>query len=288
MARKRMLSPDLWKDPGVIQLSNNALIVMIGCISNADDEGIIETDPDSLYFELARKEFDTTIIVNSLQEIYNKGILCPYGEYAFFPNWFKHQKIDRPTETKKKRPTKDILEDHPGYVKSWEMTFSTRDNVVTYPYDTCFILPDDSSSNRRGVVEGSPPMERKGKKEKGKEINPLHDKSCDSEKELFNSVDSIFLSQNDGKYPDWGKERKHIYTLIKKACANSPQPESFIKIFLETFLELKTRGSPFWKSQSFLPSIAISSGIFPRILEEMKSRQPKTDEDLLSGLEGIL
>lgn len=138
MARKRMIDPELWRDRKVIRLSNAELIIWIGCISNADDEGILEVDPQSLYFELARQEVSTEDIQAAIDKLTGLKMLVCYGNhYAFIPSWFKHQTLDRPKHTKLRRPPEPVLKQHPGYVEAWERTFSTRDNPVTYPFSTC-------------------------------------------------------------------------------------------------------------------------------------------------------
>jgi len=48
MARKRMVDPGIWEDPGFNKLSHGARLLFIGMISNADDEGYLRADPPSL------------------------------------------------------------------------------------------------------------------------------------------------------------------------------------------------------------------------------------------------
>lgn len=45
MARQRFIWPDLWHDPELGRVSERALLLYIGCFSNADDEGRLLGDP---------------------------------------------------------------------------------------------------------------------------------------------------------------------------------------------------------------------------------------------------
>ena len=143
MARKRMIDPGIWTDPKVIKLSNNAFIVFVGLISHADDEGIVEIDPDALYFKLARRDLEPEKITECIQEIAQQELLVIYGRYGFFPNWFKHQTLNRPTETKYVRPPKEIIGKYPQYIEKWEQTFKKE-----YPFN-------EHSLNTHGQISES-------------------------------------------------------------------------------------------------------------------------------------
>jgi hypothetical protein len=284
VARKRMISPEIWRDSKVLQLSNDAFIVFIGAISCADDEGIIEPDSQSFFFELARKRLTKENIEKSFQELFDQKILIPYGKYAFFPSWYKHQYIEKPYYTKHQRPPKNIIEECPRYIEGWGKTFGKKNEPEKYPFYSCF-----SVGNGRGIVgecSGNVPLpfppngkEKKGKEEKGKEkkgINLLS-ASADQKEEIENSlhvkIRDSFISVY-GNFDNFGKEGKAINQLIEKARARSPDdPESFIKNVMEKFHSLKTSGNEFWRKKPFLPSILNSSGIWPLILEEMKEKQ---------------
>lgn len=48
MARKRMISPNIWEDPTFNSISIGARLLFIGMISNADDDGYLRADGGSL------------------------------------------------------------------------------------------------------------------------------------------------------------------------------------------------------------------------------------------------
>lgn len=48
MARIRTLKPSVWRDKAFCSVSRDARLLFIGLISNADDEGRFEADPELL------------------------------------------------------------------------------------------------------------------------------------------------------------------------------------------------------------------------------------------------
>ena len=191
MARKRMLSNGIWRDKKIIKLSSKELIVWIGCISIADDEGILEPDADSLFYELARRDMTVEEIDSAIKKLESDEInlLVPYGPYAFIPTWYKHQSLNRPSKTKLKRPPKDIVENYPDYIEGWESTFSywtgkgdNREKVYEkYPFRERSVQIDgknnqftDNSVSTHGVFSEhsvSTHSEEKRREEKGIEEN---------------------------------------------------------------------------------------------------------------------
>ena len=126
MARKRMLSNELWRDKKVIKLSSNALILWIAIITIADDEGLFEYDAESWFYELARRDMTPEKINKSMDEIKSLQMVVMYGDsYGFIPSWYKHQSLSHPTATKLQRPSREILENYPEYVASWQKTFTS-------------------------------------------------------------------------------------------------------------------------------------------------------------------
>jgi hypothetical protein len=140
MARKRMIDPALWTDPKVIQLDTKSVMVFVGIITHADDEGIIELDPTSLYFKLARTDITLQSIPKIIQNLESVALIRTYGTYGFLPTWYKHQNLKgrKPQPTKAVRPPAQMVSQYPQYQNEWEETFSTKDHRVEYPYHTCF------------------------------------------------------------------------------------------------------------------------------------------------------
>ena len=177
MARKRMLSPDVWSDGKTIRLNNDELLFFVGMISMSDDEAIVEADPDSLHFRLARQEFSPEKIEDLLRRLNDEGMIVQYNGYAFLPNFFKHQTLNRPTMTKLRRPPAEIVRQYPEYIEAWKRVFKQDE----YPFtedslNTHGVLTEDSRSThserkgREGKVNdkqltrtSSPPKDNKTK-----------------------------------------------------------------------------------------------------------------------------
>jgi hypothetical protein len=125
-----MIDPNMWADKKIMKLDNNTLLLFIGLISNADDEAIVEIDPDSIYYRLARKELPPDKIVDSLKILTQEGLIVVYGNYALIPNFYKHQKLNWPTQTKLRRPPREIIEKFTQYIAGWEQYFKKK-----YPFN---------------------------------------------------------------------------------------------------------------------------------------------------------
>ena len=102
MARIRSIKPSFWSDEAVAGLSRDARLLAIGLISMADDEGrfLASTTAVSGYV-FPHDNLPVSKVRHWLDEIHQAGIVrlycvnrCEYGE---FPNWSRHQKINRPT-----------------------------------------------------------------------------------------------------------------------------------------------------------------------------------------------
>lgn len=94
MARKRMISPNIWEDPSFNKLSITARLAFIGMISNADDEGFLRGDLGSL----KRLVFGFDLIIEDLnwyddiKKYKNLHFYEVDGEvYVHLLNWDKYQ-----------------------------------------------------------------------------------------------------------------------------------------------------------------------------------------------------
>lgn len=143
MARKRMISPEIWRSSSFAELSDFAKIVFIGLISNADDEGRGEADPALLKSTLfPRDEKKRAADVKSaLSEIARSTSTLFYSvegnDYYVLTKWKLYQKLDRPTPSRIPTPPQD-------------QNVGERGN---YTQNQQF---DEGSTNiRRGLDEGS-------------------------------------------------------------------------------------------------------------------------------------
>jgi len=103
MARKRMISHDIWGDEKFSVLQPLAKLIFIFCISDGDDEGRLRCDP--AYIRGAafyhHQRISSKVIEDSLHALEDQQMICRYEingqHYAHLPNWFKHQTISHLT-----------------------------------------------------------------------------------------------------------------------------------------------------------------------------------------------
>lgn len=96
MARKRMISPTIWEDPGFNKRSRDARLLFIGMFSNADDQGYLRGDAGSLkrlvfgFDELDIKEVQK--LIDDLKELRSLHFYQDNGEmFAHFVKWHEYQ-----------------------------------------------------------------------------------------------------------------------------------------------------------------------------------------------------
>ena len=118
MARKRTIDPDLWTDDRVQGLPSPAAVLLyIGLISHADDEGRIEWNARQFLARIFafRPEVDLPDIEAGMEAIAESGLVRVYEAkgrtYAVHPAWQKHQYVNRPQLSKIPPPPPVVDED---------------------------------------------------------------------------------------------------------------------------------------------------------------------------------
>jgi DNA replication protein DnaT len=101
MARIRTIKPSFWSDAGVAGLSRDARLLLVGLISSADDEGrFLASTAAVAGYVYPHDNISPTRLRGWLDEIETAGLVRFYSvsrrEYGAFPNWRKHQVINRP------------------------------------------------------------------------------------------------------------------------------------------------------------------------------------------------
>lgn len=110
MARKRMLSPDIWESESFSLLSDQAKIVFIGLISLADDDGRGKANPafikSTLFpYDEKRRVADVKSALSEIARCMSTQFYSVDGnDYYFMKNWKKWQKIDKPSKSKLPAP----------------------------------------------------------------------------------------------------------------------------------------------------------------------------------------
>lgn len=106
MARKRMISPEIWESQNFSALSDSAKIVFISLFSHADDEGRGRAEPSfvkssTFPYDENRRVAD---IKSALSEIARSMSVQFYSvngiEFYFMTSWKRWQKIDKPSKSK--------------------------------------------------------------------------------------------------------------------------------------------------------------------------------------------
>ncbi len=144
MARKRMISPEIWESQDFSGLSDVAKIVFISLFSHADDEGRGKADPTfvkntTFPYDEGRRVAD---IKSALSEIARSMSVQFYSvngiEYYFMKSWERWQKVEKPSKSKiPSPPTVGKGEDIPSTEKFPE----SSPNIPR-------ILPESSPTNR--------------------------------------------------------------------------------------------------------------------------------------------
>ncbi len=104
MARIRSLKPTFWADEAVAEMTRDARLLTIGLISFADDEGRFLASTSAISgYAFPHDDLPAARVRKWLDEIEAAGIIRLYSvsrrEYGAFPNWTKHQRINRPTDS---------------------------------------------------------------------------------------------------------------------------------------------------------------------------------------------
>lgn len=116
MARKRMISPEIWDSLDFSKLSNLAKLVFIGLFSQADDEG--RGRANAVYIKSKLFPYDEKLRVADIEDTLSE-IACHMSttfythngdRFYSFDNWNVWQKIDRPTKSQFPPPSEDGAE----------------------------------------------------------------------------------------------------------------------------------------------------------------------------------
>ena len=117
MARIRTVKPEFNTSASVARLSESAQLFMVKLLTEADDYGRLLWLPKKLAGDLYphRDDIDGKRINQLAKELEKEGILQRYEvdskAYACFPNWEKHQRVDRPSKsTIPPQPSRDTRE----------------------------------------------------------------------------------------------------------------------------------------------------------------------------------
>ena len=106
MARKRMISPEIWESQNFSALSDLGKIVFISLFSHADDEGRGRADPtyiksSTFPYDKDRRVADIEFALSEIARSMSVQFYSVNGiEFYFMKSWKRWQKIDKPSKSK--------------------------------------------------------------------------------------------------------------------------------------------------------------------------------------------
>ena len=233
---------------------------------------------------MRRIVFDTGFNKDTIQQIIERfeqaGKAYLHGEYLIIPSWPDHQRWSTSDDTRK--GIDRVLSELPASILNFLQKVHYRypsqappggsigghGGVYRGPIGERTYLDSnldlDLDSNMPGSVE--PDIFPEPSETLPEKTNP--------ETQLYHAIKDSFESKYGEFEPGiYGKEGAAIKQLIKKATARSPDnPTAFVKAMCEQFWKLKTE-DPFIGKQPFLPSALNSSGIWPRVLETLRTQE---------------
>lgn len=172
MARKRMIDPAFWEDYDVGHLSIRQRLLLISCLSHADDDGRGRADAALLRNQTFTYDDDVTnddvkgdrdAICENLElsnlfcmRIYNdaKG-----AEYFCFPNWFETNKPSNPTKSKIPEPPESIFRPKPHFAND---SGNNSEDIAKRSGDIIDEIMSGSRNNRDEFANDSPVGQGRG------------------------------------------------------------------------------------------------------------------------------
>lgn len=113
MARKRMISPDIWEDEKFSKLDFVGRLLFIGLITQANDYGKLRGNPTLLKSKIFPYDDKKINIEEQLQQLAELGLIIVYevnGEkFIKIKNWFKHQVLTYKGKDDIPEPPEQIL-----------------------------------------------------------------------------------------------------------------------------------------------------------------------------------
>lgn len=145
MARIRTVKPETWTSESLAEVSLTAERTFLGLLTQADDHGRFRDNAAVIAGLLwpLRSAHTAVHVEDDLQQLADAGLICRYGgcdsrRYLHIVTWAKHQKIDRPSQSRVPACPEHHAKERCGACK-----------------DTCAVITDGSTSTRGGIVEPS-------------------------------------------------------------------------------------------------------------------------------------
>src|SRR4051812_34796651 len=104
MARIRTIKPSFWTDDKVAGLTRDQRLLAVGLISFADDDGRFVGAVSAISgYVFPHDDLPSTTVRRWRDAVVKAGLIQMYTvdgrDYGWFPNWHKHQVINRPQQS---------------------------------------------------------------------------------------------------------------------------------------------------------------------------------------------
>lgn len=265
MARRRMIDPAFWDDPGIGSLSVHARLLFISLISSADDEGRLEADGPSLRrTAFGFDDFTVAQVEGWLAEISSKlRSVVVYRRdgrrYVQLVNWRVFQAIDRPKASRLPAPDSDGA-------TTEQLSFD-----------------DESTIDRRLIDDGSFLKERKGKEEKGREARATDRReSAEGTSDLYDAVLAAMMLDHNCSQKSWAG----VQRVVARFAADGRTPD-FVRRQAEWFTSTHWPGKVPGADHLIDTAVqfaAIGNGSKPKPKPEPKPLTPEQIEKRDRGL----
>jgi len=278
MARIRTIKPEFFRSHKLYEAEQESglplRLAFAGLWTAADREGRFPWKPEEL--KLDAMPFDQVDFSRVLHALTTRHYIVHYAsdsrEYGWIPSWNKHQVINN-----REQPSKI-----PGFVAGQEVI------------DACPTRAPRDTDLHKG----------KGKEGKGREEDSSGDLVLEKTERavartapavpsdpLYQAVWQSFLGKSKA-FTNYPKEAQATKRIIEYAGRHSSGDKvAFTEAVVTKFWDLTQNGSSFWRGQPFTPSALSSSGIFDRVIAEMKiGGDPNwTDhlDDYIAAAEGV-
>ncbi|MFK4222181.1 hypothetical protein [Streptomyces sp. NPDC019890] len=158
MARIRTIKPEAFESESLAECSVTAMLTFFGLLTQADDSGRHRDHPAIIAGRLwaLRPEHTATHVARDLEELAAAGLICRYTgcdgrTWLHIVTWKRHQKIDRPTDSRVPRCPSHQCGQKCGECKAAHCPGASRTEAAAL-----------ASSNPRRILDEPSPSLRRG------------------------------------------------------------------------------------------------------------------------------
>ena len=296
MAKQRYISTSFWDDEWIATLNPSEKLLYLYLMTNplTSISGIYKISTRRMVFDTGFND-DTIKIILGKFETDGKAYKC--GEYMIIPTWPKHQRWEQRSKIKS-----GILNDLKALpveiidkAVSVNYDFPIPDDMVSkgikgYGYHTNYSDTDTDTDTDIDTKSTAPATAVATPVKQPDLVKPKKNKPPEPVSPIYHAIKETYESQWEGNtLPSYAREGPAIKRYVKEAEKRSPDdPGAWARRACETHLQLKGDKDSLFSGQPFLPSIAMSGGLFPRLIEAMQGppgeRLSERDERKLKAL----